>query len=210
MASLEHWFGARDLDWYRAVFDAVPDQLAVLDAEGAIVDVNAAWRAFAAQSGAAPGLTGIGANYLAVCDAAALGPADGAARVGEGIRAVLAGRQPRFVLDYPCPAPDRPRWFVMTVVPLAARGGGALVSHADITERRLVEIARRNSELRLQLALEGTGDGLWDWDLKTGVAYLSAGYYALTGYRPEEVAPGFAFFRKSVFPEDWPGVLSTL
>jgi two-component system, NarL family, sensor histidine kinase UhpB len=210
MTSLDDWHGARGLGWSRAVFDAVPDQLAVLDGEGAIVEVNSAWRTFAAQSGASPGLTGVGVNYLAVCDAAALGAVEGAARAADGIRAVLEGRHKRFVLEYPCPAPARPRWFVMTVVPLAIPGGGAVVSHADITERRFAEMARCNSELRLQLALEATGDGLWDWDLRTGRAYLSPGYYALIGYRPEEITPGFEFFRQSVHPEDWPAVLATL
>jgi PAS domain S-box-containing protein len=210
MASVEDWHGASGLDWYHAVFDAVPDQLAVLDGEGAIVEVNAAWRTFAAQSGASSALTDVGVNYLAICDAAALGAVEGAARAADGIRAVLEGRHKRFVLEYPCPAPDRPRWFLMTVVPLAVPGGGAVVSHADVTERRFAEMARRNSELRLQLALEATGDGLWDWDLRTGGAYLSPGYYALTGFGPEEITPGFEFFRKSVHPDDWPAVQATL
>jgi PAS domain S-box-containing protein len=66
------------------------------------------------------------------------------------------------------------------------------------------------SELRLQLALEATGDGLWDWDLRNNQAYLSPSYYALSGYQPEEVTADFALFQRLIHPEDLPGVMATI
>ncbi len=76
--------------------------------------------------------------------------------------------------------------------------------------KRSRALSWEGNELRLQLALEATGDGMWDWDLRTGAAYLSPSYYALTGYRPEDVTPGFEFFRQTVHPDDWPGVLAIM
>jgi PAS domain S-box-containing protein len=69
---------------------------------------------------------------------------------------------------------------------------------------------RGAAELRLQLALEATGDGLWDWDLRTGLAHLSPGYYALTGYRAEDVRADEEFFRCLVHPDDWTHVRLTM
>ena len=69
----------------QAVGDSVPDHMAVLDAGGVIVSVNAAWRGFVLPGGGpaapAPGL-GIGANYLEACRNAAdlSGDAERAAR----------------------------------------------------------------------------------------------------------------------------------
>jgi PAS domain S-box-containing protein len=201
-------------DLRRAALDAVSVHIALLDHQGAIVMVNEAWRRFALDNGPEPGLPaprcGSGVNYLAVCQEAEGPSSEGAGEAADGIRAVLEGRQARFELEYPCHSPEQRRWFLMTVSPLAMPGDGMVVTHADITRRKLAEITQHDNELRMQLALEATGDGLWDWNVCTGQAYLSPGYYALTGYRPEDVTPDFAFFQRLVHPDDLPGVLAIM
>lgn len=42
-------------------------------------------------------------------------------------------------MEYPCHAPDRRRWFLMSVRPLGSPEGGAVVSHIEITERKRTE-----------------------------------------------------------------------
>jgi diguanylate cyclase (GGDEF)-like protein/PAS domain S-box-containing protein len=56
---------------------------------------------------------------------------------------------------------------------------------------------------RLQLALDATCNGLWDWNLVTGTVYRSAQYYAVVGHAPEHDAHDFAFFQRIVHPQDW-------
>jgi len=80
----------------------------------------------------------------------------------------------------------------------------------DITERKAVEAQLRTSEERLQLALEATRDGLWDWDFRSGLAYLSSQYYEMTGYRADEVKPDFEFFKSTVHPDDLAHVLEIM
>lgn len=58
--------------------------------------------------------------------------------------------------------------------------------------------------------MEATGDGTWDWDLRTGRAKLSPEYYRLTGYRAADVVPDIEFFKRIVHPEDLPLVLATM
>ncbi|MGH9169145.1 MAG: PAS domain S-box protein, partial [Acidimicrobiia bacterium] len=69
----------------REVLDSLVAPTAVLDADGAIVAVNRAWAVFGAQNGAEDG-TGVGANYLEVCDQA---DTQDARITAKGIRAVL-------------------------------------------------------------------------------------------------------------------------
>lgn len=198
-----------------AILDALPANIALLDGLGTIEEANAAWCRFAREN--APGddvppaaIGAVGSNYLAVCDTAVGFSAEGAAAAAMGIRAVLAGRQAGFSMEYPCHSPAQQRWFLMSVTPLATPGEGVVVTHIDITQRKLIELSHQTSELRLQLALEATGDGLWDWDLRSNQAYYSPGYYALTGYRAEEVKTTFKWFKSLIHPEDLPGVMATI
>jgi PAS domain S-box-containing protein len=123
----------------RAVMNSQPAHIAVLDRQGRIIEVNDAWRSFAAENGGGAGLTDIGADYLSVCRQAASDDDAAARAVVEGIRSVLEGRRPSFTVEYPCHSPSEPRWFLLNVSPLPAWRGGAVVSHINITERKLAE-----------------------------------------------------------------------
>jgi two-component system CheB/CheR fusion protein len=123
----------KDSQRMQAVIDSLPEHLAVLDVHGHIVQVNAAWRRFASAHGDTElHHTGIGSNYLQVCARAALTDADARAAF-EGLSDVLAGRRDEFTLQYPCATPQRQLWFLMHVAPVHHAGGGAVVSHIDIT-----------------------------------------------------------------------------
>lgn len=190
-----------------AAFYALPHSAAVLDPSGVIVAVNQAWERLGQEGG---GRTCLGVDYLAVCGATTGADATYAVRAAAGIRRMLAGEQVTLELEYPCHSPQSQRWFQMTAHRLTEPARGLVVVHTDITARKLDEIKRGAAELRLQLALEATGDGLWDWDLRTGLAHLSPGYYALTGYRAEDVRADGEFFRRLVHPDDWAHVRLTM
>ncbi len=197
----------------QAVLDAVPVHVAVLDRAGVIVEVNAAWRRFARENTPAEGpmpRCEEGVDYLAICRSARGAYSEGAAEAAAGIQAVLEGRRDDFALEYPCHSPDQQRWFAMRVNPVRTPEGGVVVMHADMTQRKLAELAQHDSEIRLSLALEASSEGLWDWNLATGEVYLSPSYYALTGYRPEQQSSDLAFFQRLVHPDDWPTVITTI
>jgi diguanylate cyclase (GGDEF)-like protein/PAS domain S-box-containing protein len=63
---------------------------------------------------------------------------------------------------------------------------------------------------RLKLALDATGNGLWDWDLRAGTVYRSDQYLAITGYAPEEDTRDFDFFLRTVYPHDLPETLQAI
>ncbi len=85
-----------------------------------------------------------------------------------------------------------------------------LVVIRDIRDRKLAEAALRLSEERLQLALEASGDGLWDWNVQTGETYCSPQYVTMLGYSPAELEITFATWQDLVHPEDLPWVLHLL
>jgi diguanylate cyclase (GGDEF)-like protein len=130
-------------DWTQdanQLVDALPDAIAVIDAQGVIVRTNRAWRMFGIDNGVSKDRTDVGVNYLEVCDqAAARGCADGGVAAA-GIRAVLAGQTVESELEYACPSPAAKRWFLLRVTPLSGDHPGALVSHVNITRRKAAEL----------------------------------------------------------------------
>ncbi len=124
----------------QAIIDAMPANLAVLDAEGQILSVNEGWRRFAVCNGD-KGLsdTGPGKNYVAVLASAVAGDGekDSLAQMLDaqrGLLSVLRQEADSFFQVYPCHAPEEERWFAMHVTPLKVPGGGALVAHYNVSD----------------------------------------------------------------------------
>src|SRR4029453_9865737 len=58
-------------------------------------------------------------------------------------------------------------------------------SVADVTDRRAAEDALRLSEHRYALAMEATGDGHWDWNIRADKMYVSALLLEMCGLPPD-------------------------
>lgn len=72
----------------------------------------------------------------------------------------------------------------------------------DVTEQVEAEARLRETELRFAFAVEGAGDGIWDWDIATGAMPLSGHYEAMLGYAKGELEPTLAAWVQSVHPDD--------
>ncbi|MGP8281537.1 MAG: two-component system sensor histidine kinase NtrB [Desulfomonilaceae bacterium] len=68
----------------------------------------------------------------------------------------------------------------------------------------------RESEQRLELALEGGALGVWDWDVKTGRAIWDTGTTRMMGYEQNELDPNIRTWKRAVHPDDWEKVSEVL
>lgn len=55
---------------------------------------------------------------------------------------------------------------------------------------------------RLELVLQATNEGHWDWDLVTGEVYFSPRWKEMLGYRDDEVPNDVEEWRKRIHPDD--------
>lgn len=135
----------------RATIDALDFALCVLDDSGRILAVNRIWREFGRANGGDERLLCEGADYLAVCSAAA-GPAcPVASQVADAVRAAIAGGRQSFSVEYECHAPDKRRWFVMHLSAFPSDGPLRLViKHEEISDRKLAEEERLASARRIK------------------------------------------------------------
>jgi two-component system sensor histidine kinase/response regulator len=79
-----------------------------------------------------------------------------------------------------------------------------------LIQRKQAEIAHRHSEERLQLALDASELGMWDWDLVGGKIYRDWRWKRMLGYTEDEIADTEEAFRFLLHPEDIAGVSKAL
>ena len=72
--------------------------------------------------------------------------------------------------------------------------GGIVSIQADITEQKRVQSALQESEERFALAMAGTNEGLWDWDVASDTMHVSPRFKQITGLRTPKL---------SIAPEEW-------
>ena len=72
----------------------------------------------------------------------------------------------------------------------------------DISERKRMEQALKESEERLDLALSGANEGIWDWHVDDGSVYFDSRYYIMAGYEPGEFPGVFDEWEKRVHKDD--------
>jgi diguanylate cyclase (GGDEF)-like protein/PAS domain S-box-containing protein len=66
------------------------------------------------------------------------------------------------------------------------------------------------SEQRWQFALEGAGDGVWDWDVKTNKMIFSKRWKAMLGFTESEIGDDVDEWKKRIYPEDYVSVMQAV
>lgn len=167
---------------FATLLDALPQQVWKADAQGRLLWMNARL----AEALHRPALPTLLAQWLHVDDRAAFD-----ARWGQ------AQRSGRFEMEYRLGAqwvlaqaqrlPDSPLW---------------LGTHTDIAARRAAEAQLRQSDEVWKLALECSGDGVWDWHVQQGIEYFSDRYLRLHGFQPGDVDATPEAFDARTHPDD--------
>jgi diguanylate cyclase (GGDEF)-like protein/PAS domain S-box-containing protein len=106
----------------------------------------------------------------------------------------------------------RTYWVDVHIQPLCRPDGTVekyVAVQSDITERKRAEsaIAELNQQLarekeRYELAVRGSADGLWDWDIPAGEVFYSPRCFELLGYASDESPHTFEWFGDQVHPDD--------
>ncbi|HNT36752.1 MAG TPA: PAS domain-containing protein, partial [bacterium] len=82
------------------------------------------------------------------------------------------------------------------------RGSLIYAAARDITERRRAEEELQLSRERLDLGMDASNSGLWDWNVADNTVYFDPRYFTMAGYQPDEFPHAFAEWEKRVHPDD--------
>ncbi|MFI3120992.1 MAG: PAS domain S-box protein [Methylococcaceae bacterium] len=187
----------RDSDAFNiSILNSLTSHIAVLDAQGVIVTVNDAWRQFAKENGLLEsGRAMLGANYMDDCKH---GEEANAAKAG--IAAVLKGESEIFHLEYACHSPTQQRWFHMKVSPLQGSRHGVVISHENITERKLMEEELKASEAKFRSIIDVSPVPMAMHDEWHKMTFLNPAFMQTFGYSPDDI-PTVTDWRMKAFPD---------
>ena len=91
---------------------------------------------------------------------------------------------------------------------------GSMIRHPDgspkyllftvknINSQKLAELIQQQNQERLQLVVESSGDGFWDWDITKNEVYFSPCWVKMLGYQPGELPPNIETWESLIHPED--------
>lgn len=104
-------------------------------------------------------------------------------------------------------------WLVVHANPIININGEpiqTIVSFEDITERRKAEMALKESEQQLRLAIRSGDLGLWDWNARTGVLSVNDRWLEMLGLNRESITPSIEYWHSLVHPEDMPKLINII
>lgn len=187
------------LQKYRLIFQHAPLGIYHVDLEGYITDCN---QQLAEIMGTEPSAI-IGINVLALEDQAYMDAVQdamaGNLSVYEGTYESILGGKNICLRALFAPA-EKNRQGTHEVVAILE----------DVTEAKEAEEKLRKSEERRQIALENSGDGVWDWHIPSGETQVTENWLEILGYQQEEIDYNIQGFNAYVHPEDRTAVATQL
>jgi PAS domain S-box-containing protein len=79
---------------------------------------------------------------------------------------------------------------------------GFFAIEEDITERKRKDSLLHESKLRLEMAIEGTGAALWDWDISNNTVYYSPSWKKALGYNDKDIRFDLNEWTDRIHPDD--------
>ncbi|MBI5909388.1 MAG: PAS domain S-box protein, partial [Betaproteobacteria bacterium] len=68
----------------------------------------------------------------------------------------------------------------------------------------------KESEFRWKFAIEGSGDGLWDWNVAVGTVFFTRRWKEMLGFADDEIGNGLEEWEKRIHPADKSDALATV
>ncbi len=171
----------------KGILASLSSHIAVIDKSGTIISVNKAWDDFSKENKGESERVSTGSNYYEVCERSMANGDDLAAKTLAGIKSVFNKEVKTFHLEYPCHSPVQQRWFAAYVSPFGEDDTKVVISHQNITERKLSETDLLESRAEMQTVFNASLDGIIIIDEESKIVKWDAKTEALFGWKEEEV-----------------------
>gem|GEM_PF-652385 len=179
----------------KGVLSSLSSHIAVIDDIGNIIAVNKVWDDFAKANGVnSLQEVSVGSNYIEVCQRAMASGDSIAGQTLAGIQSVFKEEKKNFEMEYPCHSPEQQRWFILSVKHFGSDAHKVVISHQDISERKIAENNLSNTSVVLQKTLsdlnkilDSSLDVICTINANGEFTKVSAASQLVWGYTPEEL-----------------------
>ncbi|OBX24534.1 PAS domain S-box-containing protein [Gelidibacter algens] len=192
----------------RGILASLQSHIAVIDHTGTIITVNRAWDDFAKTNGVDP-LKGVstGSNYIEVCQKSMAAGDSIAGQTLKGIQSVFNKEVKTFELEYPCHSATEQRWFNLSIMNFGEDDSKVVISHQNITKRKIAENNLSDTSVELQKTLselhkilDSSLDVICTINADGEFVNVSAASQHVWGYSPEALIG--SKFMNLVYEED--------
>lgn len=181
------------------MIDALSANIAIVNSEGIIVEVNEAWRGFADSNEAPHESAWLGCSYFL-----GLGQGPQFREVKEGLQAVLRGERESFWHEYPCHSPREKRWFQMRVTRIDHGPEPYFaICHENITELKKATAKSLESAQLVDEIIKNVDATFWLFDFEQAeFQYVSPSFRELKGSEPQSLFSSLESFFACVSNRD--------
>ncbi len=191
------------------VLSSLSSHIALISLDGTLVAVNKAWEEYGANNGTKclEGFS-IGSNYFDVCKKAIEDGDCTAAKALAGIKSVLKKKNPYFEMEYSSHSQEKQQWFLLSAMTYGSDTNKVVISHQNITDRKIAENQLIETTVELQQTLtkftkilDSSLDVICTINREGEFVNVSAASQKAWGYKPKDLVG--SKFMNFVHPEDF-------
>jgi PAS domain S-box-containing protein len=93
-------------------------------------------------------------------------------------------------------------WYGTKIFPISRKDNLVSFTITDITQKKKTESKLKDVETRWKYALQGSGDGIWDWNPQTNEVFYSDRTREMLGYSSQDLPNNIEVWRDIIHPDD--------
>ncbi|MCW3120375.1 MAG: domain S-box protein [Chitinophagaceae bacterium] len=171
-----------------AILNSLQSNIALLDENGKIIEVNKAWKNFENYNDLCNGNFLVDDNYIEIAESDTGHEEQNGKLIAQAIRDITSGELEKFSIEYSCHSLIQKVWFRADIIPLyPGRRGGVVIAHTNITESKQSEEALRKSEEQFRRIVETAQEGIWLFDENFKTIFVNKKMCEIVNYSPGEM-----------------------
>ncbi len=187
----------------RSVLASLNASIAILDEHGIVEKINPIWEEITEISDVKDILKAVvGQDFFKILNKAIKEGDEYVLKVKEGINTILSNSKEFVEIEYPSCKQDANKWVLIHISKFENDIKRLVISHFDITTRKLQEEAIRKSESRLLEAQRIAKIGSWDLDIVNNRLFWSDENYRIFEEEKSSESASYQRFLELVHPED--------
>lgn len=180
-------FKKKEQQYIQSSIDTLTASIAIINSHGDILFTNRTWSESVNSGVLGCKEISITTNYLKECDHISGSDTKTAAAIAAGIRAVIKGKNTFFQVEYAGQTTPFERWFSCQVAPFSNNPQRFIITHEEITNRKLTEGSLKIDKNWLQVLTDASPNCIYVTDKKGKYIFVNQALADLYGLDKSQI-----------------------